>query len=265
MTVEPGVSRCPLLNDFLPSLAPNTLLLLMIAGTLAGLVRGFSGFGSAMVFMPFASTLVDPRLAATSFLFVDWIAGLPIAARAVGICDWKTVLPAIIGSAVVVPFGAWVLAAGDPLLLRWVISLASLLLLGLLASGWRYRGAPRWPISMGVGGISGFVGGVALVGGPPMVAYWMSGPAASAVIRANLIVFFVLSSFGFVLAYWWHDLITAESGWLLATILPTHILGIMVGIRLFRHATESTYRRVAIALIAVTAISSLPLFDPVLR
>ena len=63
-------------------------------------------------------------------------------------CDWSTVsargvrrpLPRC-------PSAPIILAHSDPVVLRWGLSATVLLMLALLMSGWRYRGAPRAPVS----------------------------------------------------------------------------------------------------------------------
>ena len=169
---------------------------LLATAFVAGGVRGFAGFGAGLIFMPVAAALIDPRMAVVVFLTVDEFVAMPLAWRAVRISDWSTLLPAVIAASVTAPIGAWVLANGDILALRWAISLLALGLLVLLASGWRYRERPRLPVTLGVGAASGFLGGFAQISGPPIVAYWMSGPAPAAIIRANLIVYFLILSFG---------------------------------------------------------------------
>src|SRR5882672_12486218 len=41
------------------------------AAALAGLVRGFSGFGSAMIFVPVASAIYEPRIAVVLLFIFD--------------------------------------------------------------------------------------------------------------------------------------------------------------------------------------------------
>jgi len=255
------------LSEFLiiPDLSGATYALLIITVVLAGMVRGFSGFGSALIFMPVASSLIDPRLAAGVFLFVDLFVALPLVVKALGVCDWRTVWPAALGGILLTPFGTLVLVGGDVLALRWAISLLALALLGLIASGWRYGGAPRWPVSLGVGASAGFMGGLAQIAGPPVIAYWMSGPALAAIIRANIIVFFFIVGFSTLISYWVNGVFSDETPGLTIVLLPAYGMALFAGTRVFRHASEMSYRRIAFVLIALAAIVSLPLFDGLFR
>lgn len=254
-----------MLESLLPSLDDPAIPIVLAATIVAGAVRGFAGFGAAMVFMPLASTAIDPRLAAATFLVMDEIVALPMAVGAVRLCDWRSILPAVLASLATVPLGAMVLAHGDTLALRWAISLLVLTLLVLLVSGWRYKGRPTMPVSLGVGMTSGFLSGVSQVAGPPVVAFWMSGPSPAPVIRANLIIYFALASCGALVAFWWHGFFTMDVARLLVLLMPANALALYLGTRAFRLASDVTFRRVAYALIALAAFGSLPALDGVLR
>ena len=49
--------------------------LAVIISILAGIVRGFSGFGSALIYVPLMSALYGPRIAAPSMVVIDVLAG----------------------------------------------------------------------------------------------------------------------------------------------------------------------------------------------
>lgn len=254
-----------MIDALIPDFSDPATLILIVTAFVAGGVRGFAGFGAAMIFMPVASATIDPRIAAAAFLVMDDILTLPMVVRAVRICDWRTVLPAFLAALVTVPIGAWVLANGDVTLLRWGISILVLTLLALLVSGWRYKGAPTLPASAGVGMLSGFLSGVSQVAGPPVVAFWMSGPSPAVIIRANLITYFALSSCGALIAYWWNGLFTAEVVQTLAVIMPANAIALFLGARFFARSSEKLFRVVAYVMIALAALGSLPALDGWLR
>ena len=102
---------------------------------LAGLVRGFSGFGSALVYMPLISAMYGPTVAAPTLLLIDSICSLPIALHAMPQCNWREVAPVSVAGAVLLPLGAMALVLVDPLSLRWFIAALVLAALAALASG----------------------------------------------------------------------------------------------------------------------------------
>ncbi|SFK57031.1 hypothetical protein SAMN04488518_106270 [Pseudovibrio ascidiaceicola] len=242
-----------------------TFLMVCATIALAGLTRGFAGFGAAMIYMPIASAIMEPKLAAASLLMVDATISLPMVVSATKICDWRTVLPAAGGAVITVSIGAWVLTNADPYVLRWVLSAVVLLLLIILISGWRYTKAPNKRTSFGVGAVSGLLGGMTQLAGPPVITYWMSGPLPVSVIRANLITYFFFTSFGSFAAFWWNGLITQELLLLSLLICPAYGLSIYLGAKGFSRSSGRSYRALAYSLILGAAITSMPILDGILR
>ncbi|MDJ0932398.1 hypothetical protein [Breoghania sp.] len=74
-------------SEFLPSLSDPAIQVVIAAAIAAAAVRGFAGFGAAMIFMPAASAVIDPRLAGETFLVMNDIVALPVAIGAVRLCD----------------------------------------------------------------------------------------------------------------------------------------------------------------------------------
>ena len=107
---------------------------------LSGTARGFSGFGSALIFMPLASSIAAPRLVAALLLIIDFVAAAPLLPNAWRHADRRATAVIVLGALVGVPLGTYFLSRLDPVTTRWIISVFVLALLVLLLSGWRYRG-----------------------------------------------------------------------------------------------------------------------------
>jgi uncharacterized membrane protein YfcA len=231
-----------------------------LAALVAALVRGFSGFGAGLIFMPIAAACFGPKDAAGILYIIDTVLILPFVAKAVKIVDWRDVLPLGIGSMVATPLGIVALLHLDPVLLRWGLAIVILVSVGALALGLRYRGPIRVPLSLGVGALAGFLSGSVQIPGPPVLIYWLGREVVSATMRANAIVFFmfttVISGLGFLYA----GIFTAEVGKLSLALFPVYAIGMLVGARFFGRASEATYRWIAYATILFSALVSLPVF-----
>ena len=60
-----------MLDDFLINHPLQQILLLTFVALVAGTARGFSGFGGGLIFVPLASALASPQVAAPVPLIVD--------------------------------------------------------------------------------------------------------------------------------------------------------------------------------------------------
>lgn len=252
------------LNFLQTSLAghdPSALLFLLAAALIAGLARGFSGFGGALIFVPLASAATEPRLAAALLLIIDGVLTLGLLPDAWHRANRREVATMVSGALIGVPIGTAILALTPPVTLRWIISLVVLALLAFLASGWRYHGRPQLPLTVGTGGLAGVFSGAAQLGGPPVVAYWLGGAIPAATVRANLVLYFALSSVISAAAYLVGGLLTMEAMVLSAVICPAYGVGLLAGSRLFGFANEATFRYICFMLIALAAVIGMPLFD----
>lgn len=241
----------------------GALVLLAISAFLAALARGFSGFGSALIFVPLASTAIGPQAAAPLLLIIDGVAAAGLIPSAWRYADRRDAGTMSIGALAGIPLGAWVLIRSDPLLIRWAIALFGTLLLALLMSGWRYRGKPTAAVTVTVGAAAGLLGGAAQVGGPPVVAYWLSRSIPAKTMRANIVMYFAITTVISGVAYLAGGLLTTSVMGLALVTGPIYGLGLYAGSRMFGLASELTFRRTCFALIAAAIMLSLPVLDVV--
>jgi len=239
----------------------DALALLAVSAFLAALARGFSGFGSALIFMPLASMVIGPQAAAPLLLIIDGVMAAGLIPNAWRHAHRRDVGTMSIGGLAGVPLGAFMLIKSDPLVIRWVIAVLGALLLGLLISGWRFRGRPTTALTIGVGGVAGVLSGAAQVGGPPVVAYWLSRSLSAEAVRANIVLYFAISTEVSGVTYLAGGLLTTSVIGLAVITGPIYGLGLFIGSRMFRLASADTFRRLCFALITVAILLSLPVLD----
>ena len=243
----------------------NAAIAICAVAFVSGTARGFSGFGSALIFMPLASSIADPRLVAALLLIIDFIAAAPLLPNAWQKADRKATAVMVAGALIGVPIGTYFLSRLEPVTTRWIISVFVFALLLLLLSGWRYRGKDHVAVSIGIGGLSGFCSGLAQTGGPPIVGYWLGRPLPSVIARANILLFFGASDFFSAVSYAVTGLITMDAILFAVVVGPIYGIGVWFGASLFGKASETVFRAICYALIAAAVIFGLPALDGVLR
>jgi uncharacterized membrane protein YfcA len=254
------------LSGLIPAdVGTNAAIAICAIAFVSGTARGFSGFGSALIFMPLASSMAAPRLVAALLLLIDFVAAAPLIPNAWKQADRNATAIMVFGALIGVPIGTWFLSRLEPVTTRWIISGFVFALLLLLLSGWRYRGKDHTAISVGIGGLSGFCSGLAQTGGPPIVGYWLGRPIASSIARANIVLFFGASDFFSLVSYALTGLITADSIKFSFVVGPVYAVGVWFGASLFGRASETLFRSICYALIAMAVIIGLPALDGVLR
>ena len=78
-------------------------------------------------------------------------------------------------------------------------------------------------------------------------------------------VFFAFCGIALVAAYAFEGLFTARTLALSLLLGVPYLIGVGTGARFFHGASDRLYRRVAYLVIALAALLSLPILDPVLR
>jgi uncharacterized membrane protein YfcA len=226
----------------------------------AGLVRGFTGFGTALIFMPVATVFLPVPVAITLVTLsgiATWPIIVPRAARA---ADRGEVLLLAGAAIVAAPLGVWLLTRADGTALRWLVAGAASLTLAALVSGWRYRGRVSWPGLGAIGATAGVLGGTTGLTGPPVILFYLAGPHGAATVRANTILFLAVLDIGIVANLLARGLVGWPALWLALLLAVPYGIGIAGGQGLFHPGRERAYRRLAYGVIALAIVSGLPLF-----
>lgn len=220
----------------------------------AGVLRGFSGFGSAMVLAPSLAALYSVKVAVPLIILLEVALSFQLLPAAVRQVVWREIgiltlaaLPGLVGGVLlleVVPEGT----------LRLAISVAIVAFLCLLFAKVRRKGPVTDAGLLATGALSGVANGASGVGGPPVVLYYLAGDGSAAALRATVICYFFaidVVSAGIFAA---RGLITAQVVGLTVLSIPAAVVGVWLGSRWFAQASEATYRRVAYGLIAAVAV-----------
>ena len=241
----------------MPEILAAPFLITIVVAFIAGMVRGFAGFGAAMLMTPAFSALHGPAIGVALCLLLEIAVALPLLPAVVRLVDWRRIGLLVLAAVVAIPFGNLALTRLDPEAMRWVISVIVLVAVALLASGWRFPGKPNLATTLGAGASSGFLNGLSGMAGPPIAFYYLAGDDTTARVRANLTTYFVFVDLATLSVFTARDLIgwdTVVHGLLLA---PPVIAGGLAGERLFPLASESFYRRLALGLLVAVAIGAL--------
>ncbi|MFW5833082.1 MAG: sulfite exporter TauE/SafE family protein [Pseudomonadota bacterium] len=235
----------------------STFALAATTAWLAGLVRGFSGFGAAMILVPVLAALYGPRMAVPVMLLVDVVLTVPMVVRAVPRSAWSEVSPLLLGFALLLPVGLWVLVVADPVVLTRAMAVLVLLVALALALGLRRRRAPGLAATIATGGLAGLLLGSTGIGGPPVILFWLSGDDGAVRTRANIVAFFGCTGVVALLGYGAVGILTLEVLALAVALMPAYALGLWLGSRVFGLADDGVYRRAALAIIALVGLATL--------
>ena len=234
---------------------------LMLAALLAGLVRGFSGFGTAMVFLPIASQYLTPFESIASLAIMEFFGTFAVIRKSWGDADKVDLARLVVGMMIVTPFALLLLAKVGSEVYRYSVSVLSLFLLLLIGLGVRYKGKLNPFVIFSVGGLGGLTGGLTGIPGPPVILLYVASSHPISVIRANNLLFLYFFDVCVVLIFTLSGVLTLKI-FLLGLILALpNFLGNFIGAKLFDPEKTNQYRMFAYIIIAAAAISGLPVWD----
>ena len=80
-------------------------------------------------------------------------------------------------------------------------------------------------------------------------------------VRANLIIFFAITSVFSATGLFFAGLVTRQAVTQGALYAPVYLAGLTIGARLFGFSSEATYKRIALTIVLSAAILTLPALD----
>ena len=220
---------------------------------LAGLMRGFAGFGSGMLMAPVYAIVFGPLEAVVIVVLLEIFASLQLVPRVWPDIQWRFVAPLGAVAVLFMPLGAHVLRTADPEIMTRVMAGIVLLFVLVLMTGWRYAGPKRLLPTCGVGALSGTLMAATSMGNPPVLLYMLSGRDSATTNRANIIAYFGITQ-GVLLAVFLAMGLLSWPPILRAVLLaPVFLVAAWIGGRLFRQTGEALYRRVALLFLLAVA------------
>ena len=231
----------------------GALIIAVAIALAAGVVRGITGFGGAMVMAPPLALLLGPRLAVPVVLLLESVVAAPMLLQTHRRVSWRLVGAIVAAACAFVPLGVMVLDAAEPQVIRRAIAITVIVFALLLLRGWRYAGRPRLATSLGLGAVSGGMLGATGIGGPPVVLYLLSGPDAIETTRANLTLYVTATSLVGILMLWQKGIFDAGAGWTSLWLAPAYYGGLVGGVRLFPRFSDTRFRQLTLLLLIVVS------------
>ena len=235
--------------------------LALMAGivVLAGFIRGFVGFGAALIIVMTLSVTLGPLAAVP----IAVLSGLPsmiqLLPNAVRFAERRFVIPFGLASFAAAPFGAWVLVSLDPAVIKMATSAFVLAMVAMLHRGWRLARRPGPAVLLAAGAAAGFVQGAASVGGPPAVVIALSSTGTAQQQRANVIDAVSALNICAMIPLWLFGLFTAQVIVISLAIFPLYAGATWLGARFFAQSGQRHFRNAALLTLAVIGVLTLAL------
>ncbi len=243
------------------ALATPGLVWIGLTYLLAGVVRGFTGFGTALIVVPVAGIFLGPAEIILMIAVSGVLSNLILIPDAWGDADRGEVgvlaLAAILGA----PLGVFLLTLVDPLVVRWVVTGVAAVTLGAVMSGWQYRARLGKAGLSAVGAGAGVVGGLTALTGPVAIMFYLANARKAVAVRANMILFLAALDVILIANILIGGLGTMRMVWVGLMIAVPYLAAITVGKALFNPTREGSYRAAAYTIVALAVVTGLPIWE----
>jgi uncharacterized membrane protein YfcA len=239
------------------TLDPLALSVAVVAVSVGAYVRGYSGFGSSLIWISGMSIVFAPVVVVPAVYIMELVASARLVPFVWRDADWRSLRWLIPGACLGLPPGLYLLSTLPPGPVRVAIALVVVGATIVLSRGFALKAVPGSAPAAMTGVTSGIMNGWTGIGGPPVIVFYFSSPVPVAVSRASLIVFlFVLDVFAIALAGA-QALVTTEVLVLAAILSIPVLIGISLGHRRFIQTPPETFRRLVVVLLGLLSLGVL--------
>jgi uncharacterized protein len=232
---------------------------LLLAGMIvfgAMVVRGFTGFGGALLMVPLLGLVWDIRLAIVAVALIQTATGIMLVLMSRRTVDRGTLLPVLVWSIAGMVAGSLLLAN---LPVDWIARILGVItiIIGLVTLARRIAvaqqpGKRRGMVTTAVGLSGGVLHGLIGTSGPVIVPYLqrvLPGPAA---MRSTLLAYFLVLDVLRVGGYLQLGLVSFSAVQRSALLIPVAIVGSIVGSRMHVTVSDEVFR-ISVAVLLVVA------------
>jgi len=208
----------------------STIIILSLIMALGGFTSGLTGFGLALVSVPFLSMTVGAQTAVPIAGIFGWLVTLPIVWKMRPHIQYRTGLILFAGSLPASFIGAKLLASLPSsyiLISMGVVLIASSI--NSMRSSKPLLKKTSHPLTLGAGFFAGVLGASVGEAGPPVIAYTSMQPWSANQVKSTLAFFFMLQMIGAVLGFYYEGLITPEVTHYVIWMTPGFLVGLTGG------------------------------------
>ena len=227
---------------------PRMIALTAATALVAGVVRGFSGFGGPALMALVLTQFYSPLSVLTKVMIIDaasYLLLVPSTAREFNRRVFAIVTVATLAG---LPFGTYLLIETDPAVMRRAVAAAVAACVVVMLIGRRFHATPSVAVHIAVGVLAGVVLGATYIALVAMI-FFFSLPASGAESRANAVFWGVVISTVLIATHVVLGNVTAEDFWRAALLGVFYLAGTAAGAWCFRRTGERGFRRAVLWLL----------------
>lgn len=250
----PEPPRVSLLHSAVAGMTPSVIAFCLAAMFVAAFIRGYTGFGSSLLWVPSLSMVLPPVAVVPITFLLELAVSLHLLPSIWKDAHWTSLGWIWAGAAIGVPIGLMAIVALPADLTRAAVAVTVIAAALLLWRGKVLASTLSWPGTASVGVVAGLLTGGVGIPGPPVFLYYLSAPLGISVGRASIIAYLVgVAPIACLFAYF-QGMLDLAAALRALLLLPAVLAGSWLGAHAFGKADPDKARRWAlIALMATGA------------
>ena len=227
---------------------PRTLALTAATALVAGMVRGFSGFGGPAVMALVLTQFYSPLSVLTKVVIIDTVAYLLLVPSAIREFNGRMIAVVTTATLLGLPTGVYLLAVTDPVIMKRAVAGAVAACVVVMLLGVRLRERPPIVAQVLVGILAGAVLGATYIALVAMI-FFFALPVSGAQSRANAVFWSVSHSFVLIATHMVLGNTTVDDLWRATLLGVFYLAGTGAGVWWFRRIGEREFRRAVLWLL----------------
>ena len=212
---------------------------------IAGLIRGFTGFGNMIVMSPGLSLIFGPVVAIPMIYIIE----LPIVSfflvKFYKKIQWKEILLLVITSLLFAPVGLILLKNLNAEIINKWIGITVILVSLILFFNFKINIKGKYIPQFFFRSLSGLIGGL---GGPPIVSYFLVSNFTADQIRSNITgTFFVRVSISIIFTIIL-GMMSLKIFFEAIVLIPIYLLFSLIGDFLYKYSNDKLFKKIALVI-----------------
>ena len=227
---------------------PRMIVLTGATALVAGVVRGFSGFGGPALMVLVLTQLYSPLSVLTKVMVIDTVSYLLLVPSAAREFNRRVIAIVTVATLAGLPVGTYLLIETDPVVMKRTIAGVAAVCVAAMLLGLRFRASPPVAVEVAVGLLAGVVLGATYIAFIAII-FFFSLPASGAESRANAVYWSSILSCVLIATHLALGNITVDDLWRAALVGIAYLVGTSAGVRWFRRAGERGFRQAVLWLL----------------
>ena len=222
---------------------------------IGGFLRGFLGFGAALLIVPVLTLIAHPIEAIVIFVLMEIPNVIYLMPSALREFEFRRISLMILGMLIGIPIGSFILISVDSIIIKLAIAVLVLLLVGILASGWEIKGKFSSRTLLLTGVIGGAIHGSVGLGGPPFVTILLSQIDNASKTRANIVMTLNCLSIFTAISLFLYGTITKQLLVISCIAAPIYTFCTAAGSHYFLARGNEHFKKAALVILAFISLS----------